>query len=63
MFVLDQQDLDSCLAVLREKHNLSDEEIEKKLRYEFSWFLRRDKCKVPTPDERCDLHQEWKEAI
>lgn len=51
MFVLDQQDLDSCLAVLREVHGKTDDEIEKMMRYDFAWFLRRVKRKVPTPPE------------
>jgi hypothetical protein len=48
---MDQQDLDQCLAVLREKYGLTDDAIEKKLKYEFHWFLRRVKRKVPTPSE------------
>jgi predicted nucleic acid-binding protein len=51
MFVMDQQDLDQCLAVLREKYEMTDAAIEKKLKYEFHWFLRRVKRKVPTPSE------------
>jgi hypothetical protein len=51
VFVLDQNDLDQCLSVLREKHGMSDEEIEKKLKYDFAWFLGRVKRKVPTPPE------------
>jgi hypothetical protein len=51
MFVLDQLDLEQCFAVLREKYSLTDEQIQQKLKFEFSWFLRRVKRKVPTPPE------------
>ena len=51
MFVIDPQDMDQCLNVLREKHGMSDYEIEKKLQCDFAWFLRRVKRKVPDPEE------------
>jgi hypothetical protein len=51
IFVFDQQDLDACMAVLREKYNMGEEQIENKLLYDFAWFLRRVKRKVPTPPE------------
>lgn len=67
MFILDQQDLGGCLAVLREKHNMTDDAIEKKLKFEFSWFLRRVKRKVPTPDELeeryMDVYMVFKDVI
>ena len=51
MFVIDPRDMDQCLNVLREKHGMSNDGIEKKLQYDFAWFLRRIRRKVPTPDE------------
>lgn len=39
------------MAVLREKYEMSEEQIEKKMLFDFAWFLRRVKRKVPTPPE------------
>eukprot|EP00956_Cyclotella_meneghiniana_P031801 scaffold84980_cov33-Cyclotella_meneghiniana.AAC.2 len=51
MFVIDPQDMEQCLSVLRDKHGMSDDDIDKKLQYDFAWFLRRIKRKVPDPEE------------
>ena len=40
MFVMDQRDLDLCLQVLREKHGMSEKDIQKKMMNGFGWFLR-----------------------
>jgi hypothetical protein len=35
---MDQHDLDQCLSVLREKHGMSDDDIEKEMKYDFTWY-------------------------
>ena len=49
IFVLNQNDLDECLHVLREKKKMSDKEIVQKMTYDFDWFLRRVRRTVPEP--------------
>ena len=39
MFVIDPQDMDQCLNVSREKHGMSNDDIEKKLQYNFACFF------------------------
>ena len=51
MFVPNQDDLDNCLRVLRTKHQLTDKEIERKIRTNFRWFKRRVRRLVPPPKE------------
>ena len=48
-FILNQKDLDECFQVLRDKCKLSDEEIYKKMKYNFLWFLKRVRLHVPEP--------------
>ena len=51
LFILNQDDLDACLRVLREKSKMTPQEIEAKLAHDFDWFLRRVRRLVPTPPE------------
>ena len=51
MFVMDQRDLDLCLQVLREKHGMSEKDMQRRMTNDFGWFLRRVKRTVPTPPE------------
>ena len=51
IYILNQDDLDACMIVLRDKHKLSNKEIEEKLRNDFAWFKRRVRRLVPSPKE------------
>ena len=51
LFVLNDDDLEDCLEVLREKRGLSDEKIAKMMAYDFSWFLRRVRRLIPSPPD------------
>ena len=66
-FILNQNDLDECFQVLRDKCNLTDEEIYKRMRYRFSWFLKRVRRHVPEPAvlERryLEVYNEYKDII
>jgi hypothetical protein len=48
-YIINQDDLDQCLHVLREKKKLSKKDICLKLKYDFDWFLRRVRRLVPEP--------------
>jgi hypothetical protein len=48
-YITNQDDLDQCLHVLREKKKLSEKDICLKLKYDFDWFLRRVRRLVPEP--------------
>ena len=50
-FVVNQNDLDECIKVLRGKYKLTDEQITNKILHEFDWFLRRVRRVVPEPPE------------
>lgn len=66
-FILNQNDLDECFQVLRNKCNLSDREIYRKMKYNFSWFLKRVRRHVPEPPvlERryMDVYNQYKDII
>ncbi len=49
--MLNDDDLEECLEVLREKRGMSDEEIAKMMAYDFKWFLRRVRRLVPPPPD------------
>jgi hypothetical protein len=49
IFVLNDDDLEECFEVLRNKCGMSDEAIAKKMAYDFGWFLRRVRRLVPSP--------------
>ena len=49
-FILNADDYERCLQVLRDKHKLSEREIANKLTYDFDWFLRRVQRSVPEPE-------------
>lgn len=51
LYILNQDDLDECMEVLRTKHKLTEEQIEIKLRNDFGWFKRRVRRLVPSPRE------------
>eukprot|EP00986_Skeletonema_menzelii_P010611 scaffold5229_cov137-Skeletonema_menzelii.AAC.3 len=59
MFVLNDDDLEECLEVLREKRGKSDEEIAKMMAHDFGWFLRRVRRLVPSPR---DLEKRYMEV-
>ena len=50
-FVVNQNDLDECIKVLRGKYKLTDEQITNKILHEFDWFLHRVRRVVPEPPE------------
>ena len=50
-FVVNQNDLDECIKVLRGKYKLADEQITNKILHEFDWFLHRVRRVVPEPPE------------
>ena len=47
IYVINQNDLDECITVLRVKHKMSDKQITSKMLYEFDWFLRQVGRVVP----------------
>ena len=67
VYILNQDDLDACMKVLRDKYKLSDKEIETKLRGDFGWFKRRVRRLVPSPkdlEERyLAVYNEYKDIV
>jgi len=51
LFILNQEDLNECKDVLKEKWGMSDEAIQKKIENNFDWFLRRVRRLVPVPPD------------
>jgi len=50
-FVLNDEDLEECFEVLRDKRGMSDEMIAKSMAYDFKWYLRRVRRLVPSPND------------
>ena len=50
-FVVNQNDLDKCIKVLRDKYKMTDEQITNKILHGFDWFVRRVRRVVPEPSE------------
>ena len=48
-FVVNQDDLNESLQVLRTKYNMTDKKIFQKMKHNFKWFLRRVRRLVPEP--------------
>lgn len=51
LFIINQDDLDACIRVLKDKKKMSDQDIERKMYTDYDWFLRRVRRTVPTPPE------------
>ncbi|KAL7459795.1 LOW QUALITY PROTEIN: hypothetical protein ACHAWC_011776 [Mediolabrus comicus] len=49
MFILNDEDLEECLKVLRDKRHMTESEIRKKMTYDFEWFALRVRRLVPPP--------------
>eukprot|EP00985_Skeletonema_marinoi_P024492 scaffold17057_cov73-Skeletonema_marinoi.AAC.2 len=51
MFILNDEDLEECLQVLREKRKMTEEQIRNMMTHNFKWFLLRVRRLVPSPPD------------
>ncbi len=51
LFVLNDEDLEECLVVLREKRGMTEKQIRDMMTYNFKWFLLRVRRLVPSPPD------------
>eukprot|EP00986_Skeletonema_menzelii_P003893 scaffold1261_cov155-Skeletonema_menzelii.AAC.3 len=51
LFILNDEDLEECLVVLRDKRGMNDEQIRNMMTHNFKWFLLRVRRLVPPPPD------------